>query len=297
MKALRSLFWVLSLVLPVTAQTLVQNLDATSTVDWRTLTLRCTGNSSLANTQRTQKMEALERARLAAEQRLAKAVEALPYDSERRVAELLPKRAGLAAALAEAVKRFTIVDQRSLSDMSVELDIELPILEQLYPLLLPKRMGHARLRLSDTPLCPTCGQPWPEGKPVPEGVTLIIPSQGYAGGDDQPFTGLVVDARGLGFRPALLPAVLSQAGDQVYGADYVSREVALKNGLMSYHTRVKRALNDERVGRRPMFVRAVAVRGRLKADVVVSDSDALLVHAAAKVHNFLREGRVVVITD
>ncbi len=279
------------------AQSLVERLDRNSWVDWASLTLHVTGNSALVSSERTERMEALERARLAAEQNLAQAVGKINYDGERRVQDRIRSDAELAAGLRNVVRKFTIVDTRSLSDMSVELDIVLSLKNDVLALLLPRKTGQGQLTVSDTPLCPTCGQPWPEGKPVPRGVTLIIPSQGYTQADGKPFTGLVIDARGLELKPAISPAVRNQSGTSIYGIEFVAREAAVGDGVVGYHRDLERALQDPRIGPAPLVVRALEAAGKLKSTAVISDYDALLIHAAALASDFLKQARVIVVTD
>ncbi|NIT71174.1 hypothetical protein GWO43_09800, partial [candidate division KSB1 bacterium] len=176
------------------AQSLVQTLASNSYLDWKNFTIRATGNSSLVSSKRTQKVQALERARLAAVNNLLSAVKQVRVDGNSDLKDLLIRKPALETRIRNAIKRFTIVDTRSMSDMSVEIDIDFSVKEHLLPLLLPKDTGQGKLRLSSEPLCPTCGQSWPENRPVPEGMTLIIPSEGYTNAHGKPFLGLVIDA-------------------------------------------------------------------------------------------------------
>lgn len=147
-------------------------------------------------------------------------------------------------------------------------------------------------------LCPTCGQPWPTGKPVPSGITLI---QAGAGGVTPSgggvYTGLVVDARGLGIRPAMAPKVLDEGGEEVYGSRYVSREYAVDIGMVGYEKDINRARINERIADNPLIVKAIQSSGPNKTDVVISSIDATKIHNAAANMNFLQHCKVMFILD
>jgi len=61
--------------------------------------------------------------------------------------------------------------------------------------------------------------------------------QGSSGGA---VSGLIVDARGLGLRPAMAPKVLDQNGQEVYGSKFVSREYAVDIGMVAMKRRQPR---------------------------------------------------------
>ena len=112
------------------------------------------------------------------------------------------------------------------------------------------------------------------------------------------YTGLVVDARGLGVLPALAPRVLDQESKELYGAALVSREWAVKYGMVGYAKTVDgaRGLKD-RVGDNPAVVKAVRADGSAKTDLVLSADDAASIRSAAQNLKFLSEARVVFVVD
>ncbi|NIR48717.1 hypothetical protein GWO43_09795, partial [candidate division KSB1 bacterium] len=68
-------------------------------------------------------------------------------------------------------------------------------------------------------------------------------------------------------------------------------------GVVAYNTDLNRAIRDERVAPAPLVIPAWQVSGKNKANVIVSNSDALLIHAAAKIQNFLRDCKVIIVTN
>lgn len=280
-------------------QSLVQRIDEFSSVDWTTFVVRSSGSSSqlTGDSKPAERIEALEQAKEEAEKNLLKAVGKLLLDSNSTILQAVQNQQVSIENLQQAVRRFTIVDTRSMSDMSIEVDVELPVTDGLASLLFPKTMGDGQLRLSAEPHCPTCGQLWPDGKTVPERVKLIVPTEGFTTGDGTPFTALIVDARGLDLRPSIMPKVLNENDQEVYGAGYAIRAVAMNKGLVEYRSNLNATLQNDGVGSEPLIVRGLRAAGGFNSDIIVSNNDALLIHAAAKSSNFLKECKVVLIVD
>jgi hypothetical protein len=111
------------------------------------------------------------------------------------------------------------------------------------------------------------------------------------------YTGLVVDARELGIRPALSPRIFDEEGKEVYGAAFASREYAIKQGVAGYANNLDRALDNPRVGNNPFLAQAVAVSGDAGADLVISNDTAATVRAVAAKNNFLEQCRVMIVLD
>lgn len=92
-------------------------------------------------------------------------------------------------------------------------------------------------------------------------------------GEDTP-TGLIIDARGLGVKPAMSPKVYDQAGREVYGTVKVSPDYAIEVGVAAYPRSMEQALKSPRAGSDPLIVKALRRGPKFATDVVVSDSDA-----------------------
>jgi hypothetical protein len=111
------------------------------------------------------------------------------------------------------------------------------------------------------------------------------------------FTGLIVDCKGLTIKPALSPRILDQAGKELYGSAYVSREWAIKHGMVGYAKAIDKAAELDRVGDTPGKVTAVKAAGPNSADVVLSAADAADIRSAAENLKFLSQCRVVFVID
>lgn len=278
-------------------QPLIQKLNDVGSVDWERYVVLTSGSSASlsADSDARQRIAAIEHAKSAAVENLFKAIQALTVNSNGTIQDALKKRAITVAMLRARAKRFTIIDTRSMSDLSIEIDVELPMTGNLLPLFYPKTGRVGELRVSSQPLCPTCFQPWPEGREVPEHVHVIVPTDGFKTNKGTPYTGLVIDVRGLDFNPAINPNVLNAENQEIYSAAYIDWEVATRIGMVGYNNDINAALKNRRIGAEPLIIRAAAVRGRLKSDIIISNNDAILIHAAATVQNFLRDCKVVIL--
>ena len=280
-------------------QKMVTQLDANSSVDWTRQVLVATGSSGrlLHSRDRTERIEALERAKSVATQHLLKALEKLPLTASGTILQRIENNSTLARRVRRFVQQFTVTDTRPMSDLSVEVDVELPLLDGLSALFIPDVTGRGPLRLDDVPRSPLSLLPWPECRAVPEGVQLVIPSQGLVSYEGNPYTGLIIDASGLDAKQALLPEIKDIDGRQVYGLNYVDREIATQLGVVAYRGNLAQAMKDTRTGRVPLVICGTGVSGSLKSDIVVSENDAVLIHAAAKTQNFLKKCKVIIVID
>jgi hypothetical protein len=110
-------------------------------------------------------------------------------------------------------------------------------------------------------------------------------------------TGLVIDGRGLGLKPALLPRIINEVGTEIYSTRQVSRQSALEQGLVGYAKDVSAAQRNIRVTDKPLLVKGIKAAGKEKTDVVIADPDAAAVLTAVAPFNFLEKSRVIIVYD
>ncbi|MEK6691914.1 MAG: hypothetical protein AABY44_00615, partial [Nitrospirota bacterium] len=111
----------------------------------------------------------------------------------------------------------------------------------------------------------------------------------------QVFSGLIVDARGLGAKPAMAPKIFDEDGREVYGSAYVNREWAIKEGMAGYSKDVVAARNNPRVTATPIVVKGLKTSGQAKADIVISNIDAGKIRANAENMTFIEKCRVIIV--
>lgn len=131
------------------------------------------------------------------------------------------------------------------------------------------------------------------------------------------FTGLIIDARGFGVKPACLPAVIDEQGNVVYGPGEVDRESAQRQGMAQYKValigaEISTLFGEEafvirpvqvappaqpREGRRPLKLKGGGGAGALKANVMISNEDAKKIRNDPALAAALRQSKVVIVTD
>lgn len=134
---------------------------------------------------------------------------------------------------------------------------------------------------------------------LPDDIKAIQPiaSNASAPGSDSGYTGVVVDARGLGVRPAMAPRIVDEEGQEVYGSAFVSREFAVQQGMSGYAKDLDEAQKNTRVADNPLMVTGLRTEGPGQSDVVISQADAASLRNAAEHLSFLRKCRVMIVVD
>jgi hypothetical protein len=295
---IRKSLWLVILLVPmiVLGQGFVQQMGSGGAVDWSKQVIRGTGigapnpNMPLA----AQRAGALRAAKVEALRNLLETVKGIYLTSETTVENAMVSNDMITTKVEGAIRGFTVVDTRYMSTGDVEVDVEVPLTGIIMDALLPQQFGGGVLTTGGA-VCPTCGQPWPAGRPMP-GMSQT-PGTAMPSTTGGAFTGLIIDARGLGIRPAMAPKILDEQGNEVYGSKFVSREYAVDIGMVGYEKDVNRARTNERVTDNPLIVKGVQAGGPNKTDVIISAADAGTIHGAAASMNFLQHCKVMFILD
>lgn len=279
------------------AQTVNQQIGSNGTVDWSNQIIRSTGigspNPNMPET--AQRAGAIDAAKKAALRNLLETVKGMTLDAETTVRNFMVENDVINTRVSGVVRNFTVVDTKYMSTGDIEVTVEMPISGALADALLPQQMGGMTLGPVSGAVCPCCGQPWPAGRPVPANVNLNQPAaQTSTGGA---YTGLIIDCKGLGIRPAMAPKVIDEAGQELYGSKFVSRDWAVQIGMVGYDKDVNRARSNDRVTANPLIVKAIKSAGPNKADIVVSTASATAIRNAASTQNFLDKCKVMFIVD
>jgi len=155
------------------------------------------------------------------------------------------------------VKGFKVVKKRYFSDQGVEMDVEVPL------------SGIAQAVL--------------------DGGTSAVNALASAKTDGR-YTGLLVDARGLGVMPMLAPRLLDASGKVLYSAEMLDAEARKDSVPARYFKGLDQATHAPALGGTPLMVKAQKAQG---SDLVLADADArALDQLSAKV---LAEGRVGIV--
>ncbi len=292
--------FVLSFCLIAQAQNVTQSFGENQSVNWTDQVVRAVGIGAprLDLPSAAQRPGAITAAKYNALRNILETIKGIYLTSETTVRNAMVENDVITTKVQGVAQNFKQVgDPRYMSDGSVEITVEMPITGALLDALLPSQFGGGNLMTAGQLLCPTCGQPWPSGKPAPTGVTLQQFGGTTATASSGVYTGLVVDCKGLGVRPAMAPKILDEQGNEVYGSKFVSRDWAVEIGMVGYDKDLMRARQNDRVTNNPLVIKALQASGPNKTDVVISSADAAQVHQAAANQNFLDKCKVMFIVN
>ena len=178
------------------------------------------------------------------------------------------------------IKGAQVVDQQYMSDGTVEVRVRMPLYGNLSQIMVPLAIEKRK----------SVPQPAPAA-PVPPAPAVTAPPAPVT------YTGLVVDARGIGARPAMSPRIYDEDGKEVYGSANVDREYAVQQGMSGYARDLTAAQSNQRVTANPVTVKALKTGGPGKSDVIISNADAGQIRASAENASFMKKCRVMIVLD
>jgi len=242
----------------------------TGEVNWSTNVIRSVGSgapSPDAPNVAVARLGAERAAKLDAMRNLLETVKGVRIDSQTTVVNFTTQSDVINSRIEGFVKGARVVKTKYLSDGGVEVIIEVPITGGLADTVYGNisNLGAQAQALPRT------------GNPV--------------------YTGLIIDARGTGARPAMSPKIVDEDGKEVYGSAFVSREFAIKQGIVGYAKDVNAAKQNERVTANPIVVKGLKTTGSGGSDIVISNSDAAGLRDVSKNLSFLEQTRVLVVVD
>ncbi len=123
------------------------------------------------------------------------------------------------------------------------------------------------------------------------------PSPGYTPSPIMPqYTGLVVDASGLGLERVMSPRIYDETGRIIYGNMYINPDMVVHRGMVDYAASAEMAdtvkAGHSRAGANPIIVKAIGLKD-FNANVVISKADADMILAANAQGNFFASTAVV----
>jgi len=242
-------------------------------VDWEKRVILATGfgapNKSFDPSR--WRISAIRAAELDAMAKLLAITEGITINSTTTVKDFTIAQQEITGRVQGVLRNFKTVATRSQPDGTVEVDVVIPIDGDLSNVIIPVELG------KKPPLEPQQAQKVQE--------------------PDQAYTGMIVNAKGLGVRPAMLPKIVNEEGKEVYGTGYVSRDYAVAQGIVGYSKDLKKASADTRVTATPLVVKGIASLGPTKTDVVISNQDASKIHALGSNLQLMQQCRVIILVD
>jgi FMN phosphatase YigB (HAD superfamily) len=111
------------------------------------------------------------------------------------------------------------------------------------------------------------------------------------------FTGLIIDATGINVTPSMVPVVLDENGRKVFGPAFMSRESAVQYGTSEYEKEIERAKQNPRVGNNPLIIKGLRTDGSENTNIIISNSDALVLRSKPEHLAFLKKCQVIIVID
>ncbi len=263
-----------------TIKDVVDPVGSTGKVDWTTGMITAVGigapPAQPANAAQARAM-AERAAQVVAYRNLLEAVKGVRVDSTTTVENFIVTSDVIKTQVNGIIQGAMIMDKKYMSDGSVEVTVGMKLTGALAEALLPPQAA----------------------APSTAGAAAATPPAAQAPGaiTGQLYTGLVVDARGLGLRPAMSPKVLNEDGKEVYGSAWVNRDWAVKEGMAGYMKDPAAAQTNPRVTDKPLLVKAIKVSGDGRVDTVISNADAAALQSASQNLSMLEKCRVIILVD
>ncbi len=223
---------------------------------------------------------ALKTAKLDAKRKILGIILDIRIDATSTIRSITLKNDVIMAKIENMIKNAQVVKQKYMSDGTVAVTIEMSMIGGFAQLVLPREIKQVE---TVKPIAPNNKKE----------KRLSLPQKSVS----RVYTGLVLDARGLKVRPAMVPKIRDERGQEVYGSAYVSREYAVQKGMSAYTRDLKAAKKNPRVIDNPLIVKGLRTMGSGKTDIVISNSDASRLRSDPKHLFFLKKCRVVIVAD
>ncbi len=243
----------------------------------------------------------LRAATVVARRNLLELLKGVQIDSTTNVQNYIVSDDAVLSSVRGFLKSAQVLDTGYMSDGSVEVTVGMDLHGGLSQELLPGGRGAMAVNgplgpvdrsnsYDDQPVKGYRPPKMPSRPALPENVQVVA-SMGGA------YTGLIIDAQGLGVKPALSPRILDENGNEVYGSSKVDRQYAISQGMVGYAKSEESARQNPRVAPNPVTIKALRSAGRAGTDIVVDNESAELIRDLSKSQNFLEKCRVMVVLD
>lgn len=246
---------------------------ANGSINWRTGDITAIGKAVPKNEKEAGLPSVPASARADANRQIIQLLKQIKINNTQTVDHYAAGNDIILAGIEKTAEDARILKQYYTSAMAVEIRIQTSMYGGFLQLVLPEEIRQI-----------------PKINPVSTNTKVQTPIK-------KSYTGLILDARGLGFEPVLNPVIVSEQGNDIYSSVYISREFAVQNGVCKYACTKEEALREKRVGPNPLIFKGLRKEGKENSSIVVSMSDYHELEKATERHEFFKECRVVIIID
>lgn len=264
-----------------------------------------------------------------ARRNLLETVGEVRVDAISSVSSLMTKSDVINTRVGGIIKGSAVTGKRYLEDGSIEVTVEMPItgafldvmltevrsvpsITMTVPVSKPIKKDVPKIELKapvapletkkavpepskpvTPPVPPEPAVPAKPSEPVIEAILTPEPEKIDLGKVN--YSGLIIDAREVNVKPALMPKVLDEKGNVVYSSANMQKEEAVKTGVVGYAKEVDAAKKHPRVTETPVVIAAIKESGGNRSDVVISDRDTQLITTTEPALGYLKKGRVMIV--
>ncbi|CCK82537.1 conserved uncharacterized protein [Desulfobacula toluolica Tol2] len=242
-------------------------------INWSTGKITAIGKASPEDNRKGSHKSVPGSARADANRQIIEILKQIKINAALTVGEYASKNDFILAGMEKTARDAIIMNQYYTSALAVEIMIETSMFGGFLQLVLPEDI----LQI-------------PIINPIIQQENIKVRGYNF-------YTGLIIDARGLGVEPVLNPVVVSEQGHEIYSFVFISREFAVQNGVCKYLCSMDQALKDKRTGLHPLVLTGLRKQEKPNATIVISMSDYRLLEKATERHTFLKECRVIIVKD
>ncbi|MBI5063546.1 MAG: hypothetical protein HZB87_08830 [Desulfatitalea sp.] len=229
--------------------------------------------------------QSIEQAQRQALRNTLRTLQEVRLDANRRVSELMAADEQIRARVNEMAATARVIEIQPLSDSAVRVAVQMELLGGFAQLVLPGEIKQVESIKQ---------MPAPAGQTASEAQT---PPRPAAPAKPEGHSGLIVDARGIGAKPAMVPLLLDENGKEVYGPAFISREYAVQHGVCEYDRSMETSAHQKRVAPNPLTIKGLRTMHGRNCDIVISNADADRLRDASANLGFLKQCRVIIVLD
>ena len=213
-----------------------------------------------------------------AQRNLAEQVNGVQVDAETTVENFVINSDIVKTKVSALIKGAVVIEEHAMPDGSYRVIMSMPL------------YGAQGLASAVMPAIRDMNPPMPPPPVISATITTQIQMSGT-------YTGVIIDAEGMGLKPSFSPVIYDTSGRAIYGVSNINYDRAIERGMVGYAGSLYDAQTLPRIGGSPLVVKAVQVRGGNNStnpvNVVVSVDDGDHILAANQQSQMLMNGAVV----
>ena len=258
--------------------TIMQTAEAAAQWEMGTITAEGFGTPPMGTYGAKANIMARRAAVVDAQRNLAEQINGVQVDAETTVANFVVSSDIVKTKVSALIRGAVVVEEHAMPDGSYRVVMSMPL------------YGAQGLASAVMPAIRDMTPPMPPPPVISATITTQIQMSGT-------YTGLIIDASGMGLKPSFSPVIYDTSGRAIYGVSNINYDQAISRGMVGYSASLYDAQTLPRIGGTPLVVRAVAVRGGNNStnpvNVVVSVDDGDRILAANQQSQMLASGAVV----